>query len=579
MDFKSISKLLQYGIFTIPDYQRGYSWGNEQLTEFLEDLEDVENIKEHYTGTITVIKSGEEKVGITTYTKFDLVDGQQRLITIHILLSCLHHMLVKLDKEEDDIMRNVIYKGKTLLRLNNTKNQEFFEYILTNDINNSTEVQNKTQKNLLNTKVFFNKIFSSKKSTKLFSYYNNLVSKFKVNIFELETEAEVGLIFETMNDRGLSLSDIDKIKNYLIYLSHRLADDKLAKDINRRFGDIFKELMKVQGNSNVTKTENLFLKNSYIIYQGKSKDLNDIHKKVKKLISKKFIFKKQRNLWEKEETNSVLKDKKIGEIKEFTSFLVKSSKEYSKILNQTFADDLVNEGLFRLKILDKLDKFIPILLAIASNKKFKTEYLKTVINLLEIYAVRVFFIANKNSQTGITELQKIAYNIRKNKTNFTNVKKEIRLLISKNVTNNEFKNAIIRNAFYNNNRIKPDLIKYFLYEYEIHRENENKSNFRMPEIRDFFNLHKEFSIEHIFPQNQTVGDRIDVTDIHLLGNLVLTKNNNLLTNKLFLDKKPIFLTSELTSENDISKFENWDNKSITERGKTLAKFAQTKWKI
>lgn len=42
--------------------------------------------------------------------------------------------------------------------------------------------------------------------------YNNLLSKFKVNVFELEEESEVGLIFETMNDRGLPLSDIDKVK-------------------------------------------------------------------------------------------------------------------------------------------------------------------------------------------------------------------------------------------------------------------------------------------------------------------------------------------------------------------------------
>lgn len=89
MELKSIDKLLQYGVFTIPDYQRWYSWGKDQLIEFFDDLIDVEYVKEHYTGTVTIIKVGEDKIGVKTHSIFDLVDGQQRLTTIHILLSSL----------------------------------------------------------------------------------------------------------------------------------------------------------------------------------------------------------------------------------------------------------------------------------------------------------------------------------------------------------------------------------------------------------------------------------------------------------------------------------------------------------
>ena len=56
MDLKTIGNLLTHGIFTIPDYQRGYSWGTNQLEEFWDDLVDVEHVSEHYTGTITLIK-------------------------------------------------------------------------------------------------------------------------------------------------------------------------------------------------------------------------------------------------------------------------------------------------------------------------------------------------------------------------------------------------------------------------------------------------------------------------------------------------------------------------------------------
>jgi hypothetical protein len=332
--------------------------------------------------------------------------------------------------------------------------------------------------------------------------------------------------------------------------------------------------MKVQTGSNVTKAENLFLKNSYLIYTGETRDLNDIHNKVKtKLIPKKHIFKNP-NLFS---TNQKLKEDKINDIKDFTSFLVKSSKEYSKILNCNFNDDSINTGLTRLKILNKLETFIPIILAISTNSKKwpNKSHLKTIIDLLEVYAVRVFFIGNKKANTGISILNDIAYSIRKNKTNFTKVKQDIRQLINNNVQNIDFKKAIINNEFYGNGN--DELIKYFLYEYELFRAKENSSNYNLPELKKFFYETKGYSIEHIHPQNPVPGD-IGVSNIHFLGNLVLTKNNSQLDNKVFESKKKFYETSDLTSENDIAKSEKWDDRDIIERGKTLAKFGMEKWK-
>jgi len=577
MELKSIDKLLQYGVFTIPDYQRGYSWGKDQLTEFFDDLIDVEYVKEHYTGTVTIIKVGENKIGVKTHSVFDLVDGQQRLTTIHILLSSLYFRLKKLEKEDEDIIRNVVYKGKTLLKLNNKKNQEYFTTLIKNDIGiiNNLACENKTQTNLKFAKEYFSKQFERLSYKDLIIIYSNLISKFKVNVFELQEESEVGLIFETMNDRGLPLSDIDKIKNYLIYISHRLSDNELAKDINRKFGELFKELMKVQISSNITKAENLFLKNSYLIYTGETRDLNDIHKKVKtKLIPKKHIF-KNANLFT---TNQKLKEDKISDIKNFTSFLVKSSKEYSKILNCNFSDNFINTSLTRLKVLNKLEIFIPILLAISTNSKKwpNKSHIKTIIELLEIYAMRVFFIGNKKANTGINMLNDIAYNIRKNKTNFTKVKQDIRQLITNTVQNIDFKKAIVNNEFYGNGN--DELIKYFLYEYELFRAKENSSNYNLPELKEFFYKTKGYSIEHIHPQTPVPGE-VGVFNIHFLGNLVLTKNNSQLDNKIFESKKKFYETSDLTSENDIAKHEKWHDKEIIERGKILAKFGMERWKI
>ena len=220
MKFDSIDTFLNYGIFVIPEYQRGYSWGNEQLTDFVNDLSDVEYIKEHYVGTVTLIKSGSELIGISDKNKYDIVDGQQRITSIHIFLISLYYKIFEIDKAkaDDEIIKQVIYKGKPLLRLNNKNDQEFFNYLLNeNNINNLKQNKDraatKSQKNLLNARLFFDNYFNKSSIKSIINVRRNLLSKFKLNVFELEEESEVGLIFETMNDRGLPLSDIDKIKN------------------------------------------------------------------------------------------------------------------------------------------------------------------------------------------------------------------------------------------------------------------------------------------------------------------------------------------------------------------------------
>ena len=192
MKFDSIEKLLNYGIFTIPEYQRGYSWTKDQLEDLLNDLSDVEFIKEHYAGTITLIKSGQEKIGITDLTKYDIVDGQQRVTTFHLLLISIYHRISEINALEADdvIIRNVLSKGKSLLRLNNKDNQEFF-FSLLNELNINTIKKftptSKTQKNLLNTRIYFHTYLQRYSSIKtLINIYNNLLSKFKVNVFEFE---------------------------------------------------------------------------------------------------------------------------------------------------------------------------------------------------------------------------------------------------------------------------------------------------------------------------------------------------------------------------------------------------------
>jgi uncharacterized protein with ParB-like and HNH nuclease domain len=576
MKFDSVEKFLNYGIFTIPEYQRGYSWTKDQLLDLLHDLNDVEFIKEHYAGTITLIKSGQEKIGITELTKYDIVDGQQRLTTFHLLLVSIYHRLSEINPFEADdvILRSVINKGKSLLRLNNKSNQEFFFDLLNEfDINNikKFDPKTKTQKNLLFARLYFHTYLQRYSSINtLIKIYNNLLSKFKVNIFELDEESEVGLIFETMNDRGLPLSDIDKVKNYLIYLTHRLNEKAVAREINKKFGEIFTELMSIE-NYPITKIENQFLKHCYIVYSGDYKDLSDIPKKIKQeLIKQREIFAKK-NLFD---NDSVQKEMKLKEIKDFNSFLHKSSQNYSLVYNQSFKDDKINESFYRLEKYGKIESFLPLYIAILGNKKFKPEFLIAINDLLETFTIRVFVFRNRKGNTGTNSLYELASKVFQNQLNFTDLKKELRKLIDKNSSNTDLRKNIVNLNSYDN--IPRQTLKLLLLDYELFVQAENKSNSDIGKLSELM-LNNQLSIEHISPQTNLPGVKT-LDNVNLIGNLVLSFDNSTLNNRTFDSKKKNYGNSSLSSERELIKYEEWNDKTIIERGKKISKFILDKWK-
>lgn len=94
---KSIDDLLDKR-FYIPAYQRGYRWTKRQVTDLLNDLQEFEkkaDDSEFYCLQPIVVKQYGDK--------WEIVDGQQRLTTIYIILTCLKDILPLLDKTRYEI--------------------------------------------------------------------------------------------------------------------------------------------------------------------------------------------------------------------------------------------------------------------------------------------------------------------------------------------------------------------------------------------------------------------------------------------------------------------------------------------
>ncbi len=564
MELKKIQEILNQNRFIIPNYQRGYAWELKQIDDFLTDIKDATDIDEHYTGQIIVANKKQEIIGTVSYDVYEVVDGQQRLTTISIYILCVCNRLKKLGQEPDRILENVVYKNIPILKLNDDNDLFYREKILQS--NNSIEpvFENKSQRNLFRAKKHIESYLDNYKSKdKLLHDYQIMMHKFRVNFSILTSQLEAGLVFETMNDRGIALNQMDKVKNYLIYLCSRLKNKKLADTVSENYGIVYGELMKIEGSiyklEKTEKIEDEFLSCAYFLFIHKSFKEN-VHEHIKtEFLPKKEVIKRTKQT-DIASDNILVKHKKSME--DFAKFLGKSSTIYASIFNYNFKTDKVNDFLKRINFLGGIEKHSRLLLSLFINKR--EENLESVLELIEILVFR------SKKQPSTNEL---ALNIQKTPNEYNNkkIKDELKEVINKSCSDKSFADMLKSNDFYeetkNNNKAY-----YFFYEYELFIAKENNTAHI---LINFENFRKQFEIEHIDPQQPS--GRKPLENVNQLGNLTATLSNKQLNNKEFSDKKNIFRQSQLNVERQLITYEKWDEKSIKQRTDDLIKFAKKRW--
>ncbi len=124
--------------FKIPVFQRDYSWKDENWKELWNDISNgfKENNK-HYLGSIVLVNNQGVK---------EILDGQQRLITLSILIKSIHWCIKELIDSDIDVEENNIRLSKI--------GQLIFE----EDIYNPSDVSNKIKLNDINDCVYNNYI-------------------------------------------------------------------------------------------------------------------------------------------------------------------------------------------------------------------------------------------------------------------------------------------------------------------------------------------------------------------------------------------------------------------------------------
>ena len=273
---RSLDSLFKEKLLRIPDYQRGYAWRREQLEDFWEDLINLPEGRSHYTGVLTLKEIPASQVAQEarefwlvddhSYRLYHIVDGQQRLTTFVLFLQAFIELLRELPENAgrpddaiylNDTLSIAAVESRFLFKVKPAGNPfrtykfgyttdnpsyDYMRYRILGEDGGGTVAETFYTLNLGNGKHYFKEQLrgwhQQEGTTGLQQLYRTLTKRFLFNEYIIKDEFDVFVAFETMNNRGKPLSDLELLKNRLIYLTTLYTDEELDRTERQDLRDL-----------------------------------------------------------------------------------------------------------------------------------------------------------------------------------------------------------------------------------------------------------------------------------------------------------------------------------------------------
>ena len=667
----SLDLLFKNKIFRIPDYQRGYAWQHAQLKSFWEDLINLQSARSHYTGVLTLTEINKSEIPVDakeywlvsdhSYRVYNVVDGQQRLSTFVIFIQALADFFRHMP-ENSDIAADEIYitdsltladLEKTYLFKSNRKggfktykfgytednpSQEYLRHRILGEPGGGNIQETFYTLNLEYAKNYFVKVIGEHQAkfgkAGLSELYRKLTQRFLFNEYIIEDEFDVFVAFETMNNRGKKLSDLELLKNRLIYLTTLFNEEQLdtagkkvlRDDINAAWKNVYHQLGR---NKLHPLNDDEFLRAHWITYFKYSRDTGRDYADF--LINEHFL--PQRILsCDQEVLPETVQDQSLAteqdeqddndepaakveldpkrklnhsEIRNFVMSLNDSAVHWYNSHNPALASNMAHEEVLAIDRLNRIGigYFRPLVMVVLMKVMSERERID-FFNKIEHYQFLAFRLGNAKSNYRSSEFYNFARTLAEGKTSL----KEISDKFVKNLEYTYNSDSTLRiDDFYSTLHKKFSNgsgyygwsgIRYVLFEYEqslLHESRQSKV-----EWADFLKPGKDrISIEHIYPQTPTEewedafasvpeDERINYSGT--IGNLLLLSAsiNSSLQNDSFVKKKNTRSDSSgkkikngyadgSHSEIEVADNDSWGPTEIRERSIRILKFMEKRW--
>lgn len=544
---KFFESLEEESKFLIPEYQRPYSWNLENITTFFTDLwesyeNDVKNKDNlgYFIGNTIVFKNN---IG-----QLEVVDGQQRITTLLLLFRSIYFLLDSPETKlyETEEVKNLKEKLKRILWTKQSRSTIYDKSSfkieirgidnkkidILNEISEQGTCSDKDNIYCKNYNVFIKLIQDTSKNnqTGLIDFYYYILEEVNILKIEIDNLDTALTVFQTINNRGLQLSDSDIFKSTI----YNLINSEQEKE---EFINNWKELSTEIEENNETFERIL----TYYMFYLRSQN-DDISIRTPGL--RRYFMPLLKN-------NKIQFNKMQSELKQINDFFSVINKR-NKIQGQEWT-----ENFDVLKELDIISSYpnefwkYPVVCYYMYHFKdtdFITNFSIFLKNLSRKLLLKYIEIPTSNAiKSNVLKLNKDIKN-----QQLPNIDIEI------SITDDQIKEKIINTP----NNITRIILKLIAY-------SSNKQNKLLPQY---------WEIEHIIPQRWTKENHIDKQIIEMIGNkLPLEKKINVLSSDNILQfkfnnykKSEIGIVHDFIQENNT--LNSWYIENVKDRSKIISEF-------
>jgi hypothetical protein len=214
--------LISSSIFEVPPYQREYSWREDEVREFFEDLQRSLESESYFLGLIILTdEDGRKKI----------VDGQQRVVTLTLLASALYHEANRrgrsalAERLNADFLTSINYEtdgsNPRVILTDSADNETLQRIVQTGNIPaNTTGDPDSVSEEICNSYKFLLKELRDDLKAdpfkRLGKWTDFITNKLYFAVFVHPSPSSAYQVFEVINTRGKDLTTADLLKNFVI---------------------------------------------------------------------------------------------------------------------------------------------------------------------------------------------------------------------------------------------------------------------------------------------------------------------------------------------------------------------------
>lgn len=546
----SFEELIGNGVkYIIPKFQRDYSWDQEQWEDLWADISGLSEEKYHYMGYVVLqLKSD---------NTFEVIDGQQRLITLSIIVLAALKQLENLVAQDQDVASNkeriqvnrdkyIGFKHPVTLTVNNKltlnrNNIHYFKRMTARLEPDNNKGMSKTNKLLRNAFNFFVGQDMGRTGEAIAQTIYDISNGMIFTRIIVEDDVNAYKVFETLNARGVQLSTPDLLKNYIfsVVTQNDNVNDEALNELDEQWSEIISNL----GDTDFTD----FVRYHYNFQQP--------------LMTKKKLFTSIKKLIPAPE-KGVAYLESLYRYAPIFSALLRPQDDWWLSQGVTY-----REAHKYLEALCLFNIKQPIVILMIAFDKFDAKEFVLLAKYLYVLSIRYNVVCHESPN-----LQESVYN-----------------QLAVKIFNGELKRASAVKNSEEYKKLYPN-DDAFKGHFEVHRmpsrQSQKKIRFLLSEIETYLGHsvnYEQSTLEHVCPYNPEqhwtdyFGEGVnDVYD--RLGNMVLLSKDEL-GRADFASKKSAYADSGFKLAQEVAKYDEWNAAIVNRYQAWLAEQAAQTWRI